>query len=155
MMRSASVASSRSTLIWRRRQEFHQESDKGEEVMFKKIAIASATAALFGIGQGAWAGATGAQVLTVNASVATNCRVTTGPGTSTPSYDPTTPGGSPVVNFTPTIVFRCTKNTSTVAVSADLGAHNSSGQRRLALGAAAGGPFLNYQLYQPDTGAPG
>jgi len=59
------------------------------------------------------------------------------------------------VNFTPTIVFRCTKNTSTVSVSADLGAHNSSGQRRLALGAAAGGPFLNYQLYQPDTGAPG
>jgi len=122
--------------------------------MFKKIAIATATAALFGIGQAAWAGATASQTLTVNASVATNCRVTTGPGTVTPSYDPTTPGGSPAVNFTPTIVFRCTKGTSSVSVSATLGAHAASTQRQLSLSGGAGGPFLTYQLYQPGAGTP-
>ena len=55
--------------------------------MFKKIAIATATAALFSIGQSATAGQT-SNTLNVTANVAANCLVTTAPVDYSGSYDP-------------------------------------------------------------------
>jgi hypothetical protein len=115
--------------------------------MFKKIAIVSATAALFGIGQGAWAGSTSASAFTVTASVNQTCAITTGPGNQTPTYDPV---AGTAVDFTPTILFKCTKNSASVYVSPNLSTNASGTQRRLSDG--GGTPtYLNYNLFQPSS----
>lgn len=116
--------------------------------MFKKIAIASAAASLFGIGQGAWAGQT-TNTMNVTATVTNNCAVTTPPSDYTNPYDPvsanaTTPAGD--LTFTQTVVFKCTKSSSGVTVGITQGANYSSG-RRLRVGATSN--YLNYDLYQP------
>ena len=117
--------------------------------MFKKIAITSAAAALFGIGQGAWAGATTASPFTVTASVTKSCTVTTAPSAQTPAYDPV---AGTQVDFGPTIAFKCTKASTGIYVSADLGLHATGTQRKLSNGTTT----LNYNLYQPvDNVTPG
>jgi spore coat protein U-like protein len=116
--------------------------------MFKKIAIASAAAALFGIGQSATAGQT-SNTMNVTANVNANCVVTTAPSDFTGAYDPvgtnaTTPAGD--LTFTQSIVFKCTKSSSGVTTGITNGANFSSGRRLADTGAAN---FLNYDLYQP------
>jgi len=118
--------------------------------MFKKIAIASATAALFSIGQGAWAGQT-TNTMNVTATVNANCVVSTPPSDYTGTYDPvsanaTTPAGD--VTFTQSVVFKCTKNSSGVTTGITNGAHFSGGRRLADTGVAN---FLNYDLYQPSA----
>ena len=113
--------------------------------MFKKIAIASASVALFGIGQGAWAGATAASPFNVTASVTKTCSVTAAPANQTPAYDPV---AATAVDFTPTITFKCTKGSTGVYVSADLGLQPTGTQRRLYDGTST---YLNYQIYQPTA----
>ncbi|HYL88117.1 MAG TPA: spore coat U domain-containing protein [Burkholderiales bacterium] len=117
--------------------------------MFKKIAIASAAAALFGIGQCASAGQT-TNTMNVTATVNANCSVTTAPSDYTGTYDPvsanaTTPAGD--LLFTQAIIFKCTKNSAGVTVGINPGLHNSSGRRLADTGAVN---FLNYELYQPS-----
>ena len=118
--------------------------------MFKKIAIASAVAALFSIGQSAWAGST-TNTMNVTATVTANCAVTTAPSDYTGTYDPvganaTTPTGD--VPFTQSVVFKCTRNSSGVTVGITQGANYSSG-RRLRVGVTS--DYLNYDLYQPGA----
>src|SRR5437868_15245675 len=72
---------------------------KGEKFMFKKIAIASAAAALFSIGQSATAGQT-TNSMTVTATVNANCVVTTGPGAISGTYDPVTANAVSNLDFT-------------------------------------------------------
>src|SRR5436190_8374625 len=124
------------------------EIGQREKCMFKKIAIASAVAALFIIGQSAWAGST-TNTMNVTATVTANCAVTTAPSDFTGSYDPvsanaTTPAGD--LTFTQSIVFKCTKSSSGVTTGITNGANFSSGRRLADTGAAN---FLNYDLYQP------
>jgi len=115
--------------------------------MFKKAAVAVAAATLAGLGQPAWAGSTGASPFTVTASVTQTCTVTTAPSNQTPAYDPV--AGS-AVDFTPTIAFKCTKDSTGIFVSADLGGNASGTQRRLSNGGSPAA-YLNYQLYKPGA----
>lgn len=117
--------------------------------MLKKIAIASAAASLFGIGQGAWAAGQTTSPMNVTATVNANCAVTTAPSDYSGTYDPvsanaTTPAGD--VTFTQSIIFKCTKNSSGVTTGISNGGNYSSGRRLADTGAAN---FLNYDLYQP------
>jgi len=118
--------------------------------MFKKIAIASAVAALFSIGQASFATST-TSTMNVSSTVSNTCSVTTGPSDYTGTYDPVganaaTPAGD--IAFTQSIVFRCTKSASGVTVGITAGA-NYSGGRRMRIGATS--DYLNYDLYQPDV----
>jgi len=117
--------------------------------MFKKIAIASAAASLIGIGQGAWAGQT-SNTMNVTATVNKNCLVATGPSDFTGTYDPVSANASSNLDFTQTIVFKCTKASSGVTVGITNGANYSSGRRLK----DATTNFLNYELYQPTAGTP-
>jgi spore coat protein U-like protein len=119
--------------------------------MFKKIAIASATAALFSVGQSALAGQT-SNTMNVTATVNANCVVTTGPGAYSGTYDPVSANAATDLIFTQSIAFKCTKNSATVTVGIDPGLHNSSGRRLADTGSAN---FLNYELYQPLNVTPG
>jgi len=114
--------------------------------MFKKIAIASAAAALFSIGQGASAGNT-SNTMNVTANVAANCVVTSAAGLPfSGSYDPVVTNASASLDFTSAIAFKCTKNSSGVTVGIDHGGHYSSGRRLADTGAAN---FLTYDVTQP------
>ena len=113
--------------------------------MFKKIAIATATAALFSIGQSATAGQT-SNTLNVTANVAANCLVTTAPVDYSGSYDPVSTNAVANLDFGASIAFRCTKSSGGVTSGVSNGANYSSGRRLADTGAAN---FLNYELYQP------
>jgi len=113
--------------------------------MFKKIAIATATAALFSIGQSATAGQT-SNTLNVTANVAANCLVTTAPVDYSGSYDPVSTNAVANLDFGASIAFRCTKSSGGVTSGITNGANYSSGRRLADTGAAN---FLNYELYQP------
>jgi spore coat protein U-like protein len=119
--------------------------------MFKKIAIASAAAALFSIGQSAFAAGQTTNTLNVTATVNKSCLVTTAPVDYSGTYDPVTanaatPAGD--ITFTPAVVFKCTKASTGVTVGITQGA-NFSGGRRLADTGATN--FLTYDLYQPGA----
>ena len=118
--------------------------------MLKKIAIASAAASLLGIGQGAFAGAT-SNTLNVTATVNKTCLVTTAPVDYSGTYDPvsansTTPAGD--ITFTPSVQFKCSKNSGSITVGITQGGNYSSGRRLADTGAAN---FLSYDLYQPSA----
>jgi spore coat protein U-like protein len=117
--------------------------------MFKKIAIASAAAALFSIGQGASAGQT-TNTMNVTATVTNNCLVTTPPTDFTGAYDPVSANASSGadVTFTKSVIFKCTKSASGVSVGITNGA-NFSTTRRLRDGVTSN--YLNYDLYQPSA----
>src|SRR5947207_12227817 len=95
---------------------------KGEQVMFKKIAIASAAAALFSIGQSASAGQT-TNTMNVTANVNANCVVTTAPSDYTGSYDPVSVNAAANLDFTQSIVFKCTKSSAGVTTGITNGAN--------------------------------
>jgi spore coat protein U-like protein len=121
--------------------------------MFKKIAIASATAALFGIGQGAWAGQT-TNTMNVTANVTNNCLVTTAPTDFTGAYDPVSANASSGadVTFTKSVIFKCTKSASGVTVGITNGADYGLGP----IGASSramknGSNYLSFELYQPSA----
>lgn len=116
--------------------------------MLKKIAIASAAAALFSIGQSASAGQT-TNNMTVTATVNKTCVVTTGPSNYSNTYDPmvaNATAGTGDLNFTQSVAFKCSISSTGVSVGIDPGLHNSSGRRLADTGAVN---FLNYELYQP------
>jgi len=115
--------------------------------MFKKIAIATATAALFSIGQSASAGQT-TNTMNVTATVNANCVVTTAPIDFSGTYDPVVTNASASLDFTQSIVFKCTNSSSGVTTGITNGANYSSGRRLADTGAAN---FLNYELYQPGA----
>jgi spore coat protein U-like protein len=119
--------------------------------MFKKIAIASAAYALLSAWHGAMAGNTTPAPINVSATVSTNCLVTTPAADQTGlTYDPVSANAATDNNFTASVVFKCTKNSTGVTVGIDAGLHFSGGTRRLSDGSGAPGPFfLNYDLYQP------
>ena len=112
--------------------------------MLKKIAIASAAAALFSIGQSASAGQT-TNSLSVTATVNANCLVTTGPGAISGTYDPVSANAAANLDFTASsIVFKCTKSSGGVTVGIDQGLNGPG--RKLK---DSGTNTLNYDVYQP------
>ena len=116
--------------------------------MFKKIAIASATAALFSVGQSASAGQV-TSPLSVTATVSANCAITTAPSNFSGAYDPVSANAATDLLFTPSIVFKCTKSSGSVNVGVTLGANSTGpGLRRLNDG---GTNYLNYNIYQPSA----
>ena len=119
--------------------------------MLKKIAIASAAAALFNLAQSGFAASPVTATMNVSSTVSNTCSVTTGPLGYTGTYDPVvanaaTPAGD--IAFENTIVFRCTKLASGVNVGITNGNNFSSG-RRMQIGTT--GNYLGYDLYQPDV----
>src|SRR5207253_78676 len=63
------------------------------------------------------------------------------------SYDPVVTNASAPLDFTSSIAFKCTKNSSGVSVGIDHGAHYGTGRRLADTGAAN---FLTYDLTQPS-----
>ncbi len=92
--------------------------------------------------------------LTVSATVAANCSITTTP-VAFGSYDPVTANATADLLSTGTVAVACTKNTPTtnLYIALGQGTHFSSNRRMQA--AVNTTDFLNYELYQPPNNAPG
>ena len=92
--------------------------------------------------------ATATSNLSVTATVAANCTISTAPVAFGSAYD--TVAGT-AVNATGTVTIACTKN-ATSTISLGLGANASGSTRRMK---DAGTTFLSYELYQQPTTVPG
>jgi spore coat protein U-like protein len=93
--------------------------------------------------------------LSVSASVAANCTITTN-AVAFGAYDPVSTNaaaGADLTNGTAgSINLTCTKGSSGVNVTLGLGGHASGTTRRMLGGTS--GDFLTYELYQPATATP-
>ena len=120
--------------------------------MFKKIAIGFGTASLLAMAQASYAGST-AVTLTVSASVTENCNVTNTATLAFGAYDPVSANASTAKTGAATIAMTCTKGANGVTIDVANGSNFSGGTRRLKASGSA--TFLNYAVYQPDTGGSG
>jgi spore coat protein U-like protein len=117
--------------------------------MFKKAAIAASVAALAGIGQAAWSASPATTPMTVSASVANNCIISTAPTFAFGAYDPVSTNLVAALDVSTTFAIKCTKNSTGVAVGFTDGGFFTT-TRRLSDG--AGTPsFLDYELYHPSA----
>jgi spore coat protein U domain-containing protein, fimbrial subunit CupE1/2/3/6 len=126
---------------------------KGRFTMFRKLAIAVATAALAGNAAPALAGTTTSN-LSVTAAVASNCAISTSP-VAFGAYDPvsTHSAGGVDLNGTGTVNVTCTKNSTGVFITLGLGANVSGSTRRMADPAPIV-DYLTYELYHPSATTP-
>jgi spore coat protein U-like protein len=117
--------------------------------MLKKVAIAMTAVALVGIGQAAWSASPATSNMSVSASVANNCTISSAPTFAFGTYDPVATNLVANLDVNTTLAIKCTKNATGVSVGFNDGA-NFSATRRLSDG--GGTPtFLNYDLYQPTA----
>lgn len=89
-------------------------------------------------------------VLTVSASVAPNCTLSTTP-VAFGAYDPLGSGNS---DATGAVSIACVKGTAPSSVDLNLGA-NASGSIRRMHGAVATTEYISYELYKPASVTPG
>lgn len=95
-------------------------------------------------------GATATGTLSVTATVAANCTLSTTP-VSFGAYDPL---GTGTANATGTVSIACVKGTAPTSIDMSLGANPSGATRRMR-GAAATPDLISYELYKPSTVTPG
>ena len=121
--------------------------------MFKRLALIAAAAALASSIAPALA-QSATSTLSVTASVAENCAISTTP-VAFGAYDPVSTNGAAGVdrNGTGTVVVTCTKNATGVNITLGLGA-NASGSTRRMIGGGSG-EFLTYELYHASATTPG
>ena len=86
--------------------------------------------------------------LTVNASVAATCRVSSTSTVSFGAYDPTASSNLQVAGA---IAIACTKNTAIISIDLDNGLHVSGTTRQM----SDGTDVIAYQLFKPSTNAAG
>src|SRR5574340_771479 len=118
-------------------------------------ATSIALASMFGMGVASLGGpaVAGSQPanLTVSASVAANCTISTSAVAFGP-YDPVVANASSDLNGNGSVTIACTKG-SAPNVTLDLGANASGSQRNMKI-TGGGTDLLAYQLYQPPGTAP-
>src|SRR5688500_9310784 len=121
--------------------------------MFKKLALIAAAAALAGSIAPALA-QTATSTLSVTASVAQRCAISTTP-VAFGSYFPVSTHSAAGVdlNGTGTGSVTCTKNSTAVTITLGLGANASGSTRRMA-DAPPIADFLTYELYHPSATTP-
>ena len=125
-------------------------------IVLRKRATALAVASLCGLGVasiGGPAAAAGSQPanLTVSASVAANCTISTSAVAFGP-YDPVVANASSDLNGNGSVSIACTKG-SAPNITLDLGAHASGSQRNMKI-TGGGTDLLAYELYQPPNTTP-
>jgi spore coat protein U domain-containing protein, fimbrial subunit CupE1/2/3/6 len=120
--------------------------------MFRKLAIAVATAALAGSAAPALAGSA-TSTLSVTAAVAQNCAISTS-AVAFGAYDPVSTHRAAGVdlNGTGAVTVTCTKNSTGVTIWLGLGASALGSVRRLVGGTS--GEFLTYELYHASATTP-
>ena len=121
--------------------------------MFRRLAIAVATAALAGIVAPALAAGSATSSLSVTASVAQNCAISTS-AVAFGAYDPVSTHSSAGVdlNGTGAVSVTCTKNSTGVNVTLGLGSNASGAVRRMLGGTSS--ELLTYSLYHPSATTP-
>jgi spore coat protein U-like protein len=121
--------------------------------MFKKLALIAAAAALAGSIAPALA-QTATSTLSVTASVAQRCAISTTP-VAFGSYDPvsTHSAAGANLNGTGTVSVTCTKNSTGVTIWLGLGANASGSTRRMADPVPIA-DFLTYELYHASATTP-
>ena len=127
--------------------------------MFKKIAIASSTAAvIFALMQAAWATSSAPQPINLSATVNKNCLISVPPvDPSALTYDPVSAnasGGSDV-NTSAQVTFNCTRGSTGVTVAVNNGLHFASSTRNLSDGATPTANLLAYNAYKPTASGSG
>lgn len=115
----------------------------------KKLILTALALALVGIAPAAFAGSATSSV-SVTASVAANCTITTAP-VAFGAYDPVVTNAAAPLNNNGSVTIACTKG-SAPTVTLGLGSHASGAIRRMVGGTS--GDFLTYELYQPPGTAP-
>jgi spore coat protein U domain-containing protein, fimbrial subunit CupE1/2/3/6 len=122
-----------------------------------KRATSLALASLFGIvavvaGAPAFAAGSATQNLSISASVAANCTISTS-AVAFGAYDPVVTNASNGLNGTGSVTIACTKG-SAPAITLGLGANAAGSQRNMKI-TGGGSDVLAYELYQPPTTNPG
>jgi spore coat protein U-like protein len=122
--------------------------------MFKKLALIAAGAALAGSIAPALAQLSATTTLSVTATVAQKCAITTTP-VAFGAYDPVSANSAAGLDRTGigTVSITCTKNAASVNITLGLGANNISGSTRRMVG-GTNGEFLTYELYHPSGTTP-
>jgi len=120
--------------------------------MFRRLAIAVATAALAGVVAPALAGSATSS-LSVTANVAQNCAISTS-AVAFGAYDPVSTHSSAGIdlNGTGAVSVTCTKNSTGVNITLGLGSNALGSVRRLLGGTS--GDFLTYSLYHASATTP-
>jgi spore coat protein U-like protein len=117
-----------------------------------KRATALALASLFGFAMAPAHAGSNTQNLSVTASVAANCTISTG-AVAFGAYDPVVTNAATALNGSGSVSIACTKG-SAPSITLDLGANASGSQRRMLI-TGGGTDVLAYQLYQPPNTTPG
>jgi spore coat protein U-like protein len=115
---------------------------------FRTTAVAAAIAAAIAYAPAATALTANAD-LTVTASVASNCTISTNP-LAFGAYDPVVANATTALNGSGSVVIACTKGATGLSVGLANG-NNYTTTRRM----AGGGDFLSYGLFQPPNNTPG
>ena len=121
--------------------------------MFRKLALAVATAALAGIVAPALAAGSATSSLSVTANVAQNCAISTS-AVAFGAYDPVSTHSSAGIdlNGTGAVSVTCTKNSTGVNITLGLGSNALGSVRRLLGGTSA--DLLTYSLYHASATTP-
>jgi len=116
----------------------------------KKLILATLALALVAVAPAALAGSATSTV-SVTASVAANCTITTAP-VAFGAYDPVVTNASTPLNQNGSVTIACTKG-SAPSITLGLGSNASGSTRRMKGGTS--GDFLTYELYQPPNNTAG
>jgi spore coat protein U-like protein len=121
-------------------------------IRLRRRATALALASLFSFALAPAHAGTSTQNLSVTASVAANCTISTS-AVAFGAYDPVVTNATTALNGSGSVAIACTKG-SAPSITLDLGA-NASGSQRNMLITGGGSDVLAYQLYQPPNTTPG
>src|SRR5476651_1257650 len=118
------------------------------------IRIAAIVIGCLAVASPSWA-ATATATVNVTASVTRTCKIST-TDVVFGSYDPVVTNLSTALTAPSpgTLVVTCTKNASGVTLALNFGVNGTGAPVRRMKETAGAGLFLNYQLYQPVSGAP-
>jgi spore coat protein U-like protein len=116
-----------------------------------KLGLVSALCATGLLGSGLAAAATATTNLSVTASIAANCTISTTP-IAFGAYDPVVANLTTDKDGTGTVTVACTKGASGLEIGMGNGSYYSGGTRRVFDGTA---DYLNYSIYKPSTNTPG
>jgi spore coat protein U-like protein len=108
----------------------------------RSVALAAALAATLGWSSATMFAATATASLSVTATVANNCSIST-TALAFGSYDPVTTHASAPLDSTGTVVISCTKGAA-ATIGLNTGSNASGSTRRM----ANGGVFLTYEMYK-------
>jgi spore coat protein U domain-containing protein, fimbrial subunit CupE1/2/3/6 len=124
----------------------NQPPGNRQNISWPRVIVATTLTLLFGVSSGSHAAGSASANLSVSASVANNCTISTSP-LAFGAYDPVVANASSNLDATGMVTVACTKG-ATATIGLGLGSNASGNTRRMTDGSTN---FLTYEVYQDSS----